>query len=158
MRCAPADQLGELVEQLVVRVRLVRAEVRDRALDAGPVAGPGLDRAVARLDEQRVGGAAVGAQHRRRVRVVEAREVPEVAVLAERVLGVARARDQARAAEDRDRVGTHRIEHALAAFGEHAPEDTGEGVSIAIRARRHRRRSRRRSRWRTGARRAARAV
>ncbi len=40
--------------------------------------------------------------------MVEAGQVPEVAVLAERELGVGRARDEPRAQQDRDGVGAHR--------------------------------------------------
>ena len=106
-RCA-LQQAGELRVELADRVRLVRAEVGDGALDAGPVAGPGLGGAVARLDEERVRRPAVGAQHRDRVRVVEARQVVEVAVLAERELGVGGARDEARALDEATAPGPMR--------------------------------------------------
>ena len=52
--------------------------------------------------------------------MIEAGQVPEVTVLTEGEFGVGRACDEARAHEDRNGIGSHRIEHSLTAFGEHA--------------------------------------
>src|SRR5690606_4562067 len=112
------EQPRELREQLADRVRLVGPEVGARALDARAVARPGLGLRIARLDEERERRPAVVAQDERGVRVVEARQVVEVAVLTEAVVGVARARRQPRSEQDRDRAGLHRLQEPPAAGGE----------------------------------------
>ena len=113
------EQAGQLRVEGVGRVRLVRAVVGDRTLDARPVARPGFSGAVPRLDEERVGGAAVGAEHGHRVRMVEAGQVVEVAVLPERELRVGRARDDARALHDGHGPGAHALDESLATRGKH---------------------------------------
>jgi hypothetical protein len=54
--------------------------------------------------------------------MVEARQVPEIAVLAERKFGVSRASDEAGTEKDRDGPGTHRVPDSLAARPEHAAD------------------------------------
>ena len=106
-------------------MRLVGAVLGPRALDARPVAGPGLGVRVARLDEEREGRAPVVAEQRGGVRMVEVRQVVEVAVLAEREGRVVRAGRVPRTEQERDRSGLHCVEHAAAASGVHRTEDTG---------------------------------
>ena len=113
------EQRRQLPVERVGRERFVRPVVGDRALDARPVARPRLGGAIARLHEERVGRAAVRAQHGHRVGVVEAGQVVEVAVLPERELGVGRARQQARALDDGHGPGAHALEEASTARGEH---------------------------------------
>ena len=98
----------------------IGAEVGAGALDAGPVARPGLGGGIPRFDEEREGRAAVVAQHRDGVRMVEAGQVVEVAVLAKRVVGVVRATREPGADEDRHGAGLHRREHAPSSGFVHA--------------------------------------
>src|SRR5690606_1958633 len=124
----PLEQPRQLREQLADRMRLVGAEVGAGALDARPVARPGLGLAIARLDEERERRPPVLAQDERGVRVVEARQVVEVAVLAEAEVRVARARREPRSEQDRDRLRLHRLQESLAAGGEHeAGQHTAPG-------------------------------
>ena len=51
--------------------------------------------------------------------MIEARQVPEIAVLAEREFGVSRTGDEAGAEKNRDGPGTHRVPDFLAALPEH---------------------------------------
>ena len=51
--------------------------------------------------------------------MIESRQVPEVAVLAKRELGVGRAHGEPSADEDRDGVGAHGLKKLLAPFGKH---------------------------------------
>jgi hypothetical protein len=113
------EQPGELVDERADRMRLVGTVVRLGALEARPIAGPRLGVRVARLDEEGEGGSAVLAQQRGRVRMVEAGQVVEVAVLAEREGRVVGALGEPGAEEERDRAGLHRIENASAAGGVH---------------------------------------
>jgi hypothetical protein len=115
---SPHD-VRELTEEFRFGIGFVRSVILARAFHAGPIAGPGLHFGIAGLDEQGVFGPAIGPQQRDGVRVVEARQVPEVAVLAKWILGVARARNHARAPEDRNRVGAHRVAHPLSSLFEH---------------------------------------
>jgi hypothetical protein len=106
------DELRKLLHELAAGVRLVGAERVPRSLDARAVARPGLGGPIARLDEQGEGRAAVGTEHGRGVRVVEARQVVEVAVLAERILGVGRADDRLRPDQEGERARPHRLQEA----------------------------------------------
>jgi len=115
----PAHEIREVLGERVIGVRLVGLVVASRAVDPGPVPGPGLRAAVSRLDVEAVLGSTVGAQHGDGVGMVESRQVREVAVLSKRVVGVARAGDQRRAQQDRDGSGPHGVTDLLAALGEH---------------------------------------
>jgi hypothetical protein len=53
------------------------------------------------------------------MRMIEARQVVEVAVLPERKLGVGRTRDEPSSLEDGDGPRAHALEETLAARGEH---------------------------------------
>ncbi len=114
------DQLRDVVEELSDRMRLAGAEVADGPFDARPVARPRLGVALARLGVERERGAAVGPQHRRGVRVVEAREVVEVAVLPEREVRVGGARRELRPAQQRDRIRAHLLEESPPPLRVHA--------------------------------------
>ena len=115
------DDIRKLTEELGLWVGFVGPVILARAFDTRSIAGPDLHLAVAGFYEQRVLGPAIGPQHRDRIRMVEAREVPEVAVLAKRKFGVSRAWNQARTPEDRDGVGAHRVAHSLSPLFEHPP-------------------------------------
>ena len=96
-----------------------RAVVGLGSLDPWPVARPGLGARFPGLDEEREVGATVRAQQCYRVGMVQARQVEEVAVLAERVIGIAGTRPHSRADENSDGVGPHGLAKALAAQAEH---------------------------------------
>ena len=115
-----AHEIREVLGERVVGVRLVGLVVAPRAVDPGPVPGPGLRVAVSGLDVEGVLGSAVGAQHGDGVGMIESRQVREIAVLTKRVVGVARAGDERGAQQDRDGSGSHGVTDSLAAFGEHA--------------------------------------
>jgi hypothetical protein len=114
-----AYQLRDVLEELIFPEGLVGAVVAQGALGARSVAGPDLGGGVARLDVERVAGAVVGAQHGGGTRVVEAGQVPEVAILPEGVGGVVRTDHERRAEEDRDGARAHGFADLLAALGEH---------------------------------------
>ena len=63
--------------------------------------------------------------------MIEASQIPEVAVLSERELGVARAREQVRAEQERDPVGPHRVPEPLSALCEHGGMVTQPASQLA---------------------------
>jgi len=115
------DEFRKLAEKLRLGIGFVGSVNFARALDTRSIAGPDLHFAVAGLDIQGVLGSAIGPQQRDRVWMVKARQVPEVAVLAEGILCVSGAQSHARALENRDRVGAQGVAHSLASLFEHPP-------------------------------------
>jgi hypothetical protein len=113
------EDLWQLVLELVGFEGLVGAVVALCPFDSGAVPGPGLRLATARLHEQAVGGAAVGAQHGHGMRMVESGQVPEVAVLPEWIVCVVRTGDQPSAEEQRYGILTHRVEKKASALRVH---------------------------------------
>lgn len=100
-------------------MRFVRAIIADGSLDAGPNTCPGFRCTITFLNEEAEVRSFARREDRDRFRMIEARQVPEVAVLSEREFGVGRAHSQTCADEDRDRVRAHGVEQFLAPFGEH---------------------------------------
>ena len=58
MRARLAHELGDVAPERVVRMGLVGLVIAQRAVDARPIAVPGLHLAIPRLDVERVGGSA----------------------------------------------------------------------------------------------------
>jgi hypothetical protein len=96
--------------------------VLERAFDPGAITRPGLGARITGLYEESVAGPLPCAEHGDRIRVVEARQVPEIAVLAEGEFRIRRAHGEASAHDNRDGVGTHGIEQLLTPFGEHGQQ------------------------------------
>jgi hypothetical protein len=106
---AVLDQRRQPRRELADRVRLVRAEDRDRALDPRPAAVPGLEQRIARLHEERE---AVAREDRERLGLLEAGQIQQVRVLAEHVVGVVRADARLRAGHERDALPELALEAA----------------------------------------------
>ena len=100
---------GSFAASSPIGMRLVRAEARDCALGSGPAAVPGLEQRVARLHEERE---AALREHRERLGLLEARQVPEVGVLAEGVLRVVRAGARCAPWDERDAFAELALEAA----------------------------------------------
>ena len=98
----------------------VGAELGLGALDAGAAAGPGLALGIARAHEQRELLGASGRDHRQRVGLGEAGEVPEVARLAEAMLDVGVAHRELLAADDGDGARSDALHQLLPSRGIHA--------------------------------------
>ena len=83
----PDGELRKLLLEFLDIVGGLGAEVALRPVNAGAVAGPGLLRRIARRDEENVAFPfrRPGAEDRHRVGLAEAREIPEVGVLAIRI-------------------------------------------------------------------------
>jgi hypothetical protein len=106
--------LGELGD----RERCIGAEALDGALDAGARTVPGLALRIAWPNEHDAALFRLRlAQEQHAVRLVEARQVVEVAVLPEVVLDVVVANGDGRGGEDRDPL-PHRVEETAPALGE----------------------------------------
>ncbi len=113
------EDSGQLLLEVADLEGLVGPVVPLRSLGSGAVARPGLRFPVPGLHEEGVGGAAVGAKDRHRLRVIEAGQVPEVAVLPEGILGVVRAGGEPSAQKQRYGTLTHRVEKEASALCVH---------------------------------------
>src|SRR5262249_37514854 len=100
------EQAGQLGVELGDRKRFVGTVVAGGALDARPATIPDLALGIARTNEQQETPLPSGSQKRHRVRLVEAGQIPEIAVLPEAIAGIAIARPHGRARQEHERART----------------------------------------------------
>ncbi len=114
-----AQKFGQFLEKILARMSFLCLVVGNGPLDTRPKARPRFGRRVTGLNEETVGRSVAGRENGDSVGVIEARQVPEIAVLSKGELGIGRAHGKAPADEDRDGVWAHRFEQQLTPFGKH---------------------------------------
>ena len=119
----PFQQAGQDLVQVFDGIGIVHAELFDRAFLPGTGAIPALPFQIAfPAEQQRLAMPAAGHQYQHRFGLVESAEVPEIGILAIRIMSVVAAHPFRRGGQDQDRiVGGH--PHQLLA----APRELGGG-------------------------------